>query len=424
MASNLLIGSTGAVGSCILTALLADSSIGAVHTISRRAPKSTGPTLHAAVEADTTQWAARLAGTKPTPSTVFSALGTTRQQAGGLANQWKIDHDLNVELARAAKDAGVRNFVFVSSAGTGSMFATALPYSKMKRGVEDTVRGLGFDTAIIVRPGMILAEREVPHQGGPLLIGAVRAVGRWCGLGMQDRFGQEADVIARAAVRAAKMAEEGRAPEKVWVLEWSDIVRLGRTDGFGRGSKELGIPTANLPVSDTSTPWIASTPSGVYFGWAALNLPPSHPDFIPTPTPTSPTSTSPRRGENGFTIYPMVMSIGYNPFYKNTVRSAEVHVLHNFAADFYGAEMRLLLTGFIREERDYSGLEALIADINFDCDVAKRSLAREGWAPRGMNVEVDVPGEGVKVLRGGLLECGWLVRPSELEEGEGKGKGE
>jgi uncharacterized protein YbjT (DUF2867 family) len=230
MTSNLLIGSTGAVGSCILTALLADSSISAVHTISRRAPKSTGPTLHAAVEADTTQWAARLAATKPTPSTVFSALGTTRQQAGGLANQWKIDHDLNVELARAAKDAGVRNFVFVSSAGTGGMFATTLPYSKMKRGVEDTVKGLGFDTAIIVRPGMILAEREVPHQGGPLLIGAVKAVGRWCGLGMQDRLGQDADVIARAAVRAAKLAEEGKAPEKVWVLEWSDIVRLGRTE--------------------------------------------------------------------------------------------------------------------------------------------------------------------------------------------------
>jgi hypothetical protein len=29
---------------------------------------------------------------------------------------------------------------------------------------------------------------------------------------------------------------------------------------------------------------------------------------------------------------------------------------------------------------------------------------------------VDVPGEGVKVLRGSL-ECGWLIRPEELGEG-------
>jgi riboflavin kinase len=196
--------------------------------------------------------------------------------------------------------------------------------------------------------------------------------------------------------------------------------------GFGRGSKELGIPTANLPVDEASTPWISTTPSGVYFGWASLNLPPTHPDYhLP---PSTSTATTTRRGANGFTVYPMVMSIGYNPFYKNTVRSAEVHVLHAFGADFYGVEMRLLITGFIREEKDYSGLEALIADINFDCDVAKRSLAREGWAPREVDVEVDVPGEeggggGRKVvLLRGQLEAAWLIRPSEQQQQSSQGE--
>jgi riboflavin kinase len=200
--------------------------------------------------------------------------------------------------------------------------------------------------------------------------------------------------------------------------------------GFGRGSKELGIPTANLPVDDSQTPWINTIPSGVYFGWASLDLPASHPDAAaattttttttaPTPTATNPQPPAEEKATTTPKIHPMVMSIGYNPFYKNTVRSAEVHVLHGFAADFYGVEMRLLLTGFIREELDYSGLEALIADINFDCDVAKRSLAREGWAPRGLDVEIDVPGEGVRVVRG-ELDCGWLIRPGE--EGEGKGE--
>ncbi|KAL2187492.1 riboflavin kinase [Thermothelomyces heterothallicus CBS 203.75] len=279
-------------------------------------------------------------------------------------------------------------------------------------------------------------------------------------------------------------------PEAPYPLQMSGLV----ISGFGRGSKELGIPTANLPVDDTKTPWIASTPSGVYFGWASLRLPPSHPDYVPTPSsqPSEPSSASASassssssssssfsqqssspssaassastqqeqqrqqqqqdqqrqqqqqqqqeeeeeeeglsgsvtgkkglRGRNGFTVYPMVMSIGYNPFYKNTVRSAEVHVLHAFSADFYGVEMRLLITGFIRDEKDYSGLDALVADINFDCDVAKRSLAREAWAPSGLDVEVDLPGNGdggTKVLRG-TLDCGWLIRPSELVEGKGE----
>ncbi len=230
MASNLVIGSTGLVGSYILSTLLADSTISAVHTISRRAPKSTGATLQATVEADSTQWAARLAAIKPVPSTVFSALGTTRAQAGGIANQWKIDHDLNVELAKAAKDAGVRHFVFVSSAGTRGMLSNSAPYSKMKQGVEDTVKGLAFETAIILRPGLILGEREVAHQGGSLMTGFAKGVGKLFGVGAQDTFAQEAEVIGRAAVHAAKIAAEGKAPEKYWVLEQSDIVRLGRTE--------------------------------------------------------------------------------------------------------------------------------------------------------------------------------------------------
>jgi riboflavin kinase len=122
----------------------------------------------------------------------------------------------------------------------------------------------------------------------------------------------------------------------------------------------------------------------------------------------------------------MVMSIGYNPFYKNTVRSAEVHVLHEFAADFYGVDMRLLILGFIREEKDYSGLDALIADINLDCEVAGRSLAREGWAPR--EVEVEITGDysnrdgGAKKRLRGTLAAGWLIRPDETEENGTDGK--
>ncbi|KAH9884099.1 hypothetical protein F4778DRAFT_575819 [Xylariomycetidae sp. FL2044] len=191
--------------------------------------------------------------------------------------------------------------------------------------------------------------------------------------------------------------------------------------GFGRGSKELGIPTANLPVDATATPWIEDAESGVYFGWASLALPPptttqahvDHPQNSnsnststtkPTTTTTttttttdtstsSPSSSSP----SPYLIYPMVMSIGYNPFYRNTVRSAEVHVLHRFAADFYGARMRLLILGFVRPERDYAGLDALVRDINIDCDVARQSLDRPAWTPaQGAIVVVDEQAGGAQ----------------------------
>lgn len=161
--------------------------------------------------------------------------------------------------------------------------------------------------------------------------------------------------------------------------------------------RQLGIPTANLPVDATLTPWISDIKSGVYFGYASLALPTTHPDYQASSS-SAPASSS--AGSDKWTIYPMVMSIGYNPFYKNTVRSAEVHVLHKFASDFYDVPMRLLLLGFIRLELDYSGLEALIEDINIDCDVARQSLARGGWTPR----------EGVVGGEKGAFDGGWLVR--------------
>ncbi|KAK5626135.1 hypothetical protein RRF57_001850 [Xylaria bambusicola] len=94
------------------------------------------------------------------------------------------------------------------------------------------------------------------------------------------------------------------------------------------------------------------------------------------------------------------MSIGYNPFYKNSVRSAEVHILQSFGADFYGAPMRLLILGFVRDEKDYGGLDALVEDIRIDCDVARQSLAREAWTPA----------EGVVGGAKGTFDGSWLVR--------------
>ncbi|KAF1980855.1 riboflavin kinase, partial [Aulographum hederae CBS 113979] len=153
--------------------------------------------------------------------------------------------------------------------------------------------------------------------------------------------------------------------------------------GFGRGSKELGIPTANIPLSGLSVGGNEDLESGIYFGYAGLNIP--HPDASSTssssadagiaPDPSSTTSSPPNTS-----VYPMVMSIGWNPFYKNLVRSVEVHIMHSFPSDFYSAHMNLVILGFIRPEYDYVSKESLIEDIRTDVEVARRSLEREGWS--------------------------------------------
>ena len=96
--------------------------------------------------------------------------------------------------------------------------------------------------------------------------------------------------------------------------------------GFGRGGKDLGCPTgiflvscqgnglanefirceiANLP-DDTLHPMATVASPGIYFGYAQV-VP--HTDETPLP-------------EDDRKVYPMAMSLGWNPFYKNEQLSA------------------------------------------------------------------------------------------------------
>ncbi|KAF2269606.1 riboflavin kinase, partial [Lojkania enalia] len=159
--------------------------------------------------------------------------------------------------------------------------------------------------------------------------------------------------------------------------------------GFGRGSKELGIPTANIPLSGLTINGHSDLESGIYYGYASLDLSSIAANTTPSSVPSATADTSiPTRRK----VYPTVLSIGYNPYYKNTHRSIEIHLLHTFAQDFYGAILSLVILGYIRPEYDYVSKEALVEDIREDIRVAQRSLGREAY--RGYAGDGWLLGEG------------------------------
>lgn len=63
---------------------------------------------------------------------------------------------------QGCEGGGVKTYVFISSAGTRGLLSGYVAYSKMKVGVEDAIKELDFEQAIILRPGMIIGERETP----------------------------------------------------------------------------------------------------------------------------------------------------------------------------------------------------------------------------------------------------------------------
>lgn len=185
MTTAAVFGCTGAVGSQILATLLTTDAFSSVKTVSRRLPNAQSPKLEAREEVDSSKWGGMISALSPKPSVVFNAVGTTKAAAGGVQNQWKIDHDLCIENAKAAKEAGVKTYVFISSAGTRGYVAGFVPYSKMKVGVEDAVKELDFEHAIILRPGMILGREKAK---APLLEQVFAGLNK-LGQGVQDKFG-------------------------------------------------------------------------------------------------------------------------------------------------------------------------------------------------------------------------------------------
>ncbi|TGO34447.1 hypothetical protein BHYA_0196g00030 [Botrytis hyacinthi] len=262
MASASIVGSTGLVGSHIFSTLLSHPSISSVHSLSRRDPKpsSLSPKLHPLTSTDTSTWSSLLSSISPSPLLFFSALGTTKAQAGSIDAQRKIDYDLNLELASTFAQTGSESttenqenqektngkiYILISTHGAnpGSM----IPYSKMKGELEDAVKALlekkenRVKHVIILRPGLIVGERE---DSRPTEFVARKVAGwmGWVNPGLQDFWAQDARVIGRAAVEAGVRAirgrdgvdgVEGEEIPRVWELGQRDIVRLGRGEWKG-----------------------------------------------------------------------------------------------------------------------------------------------------------------------------------------------
>jgi riboflavin kinase len=119
-------------------------------------------------------------------------------------------------------------------------------------------------------------------------------------------------------------------------FERSILLQAPVVAGFQRGSKELGIPTANLDMEVLGGAG-SELETGIYFGWAKL------------------------KGQH----YECVVSVGWNPFYKNEKKTIEAHLLEKLD-DFYGEQLDVLLCGYLRQECNFNGLEELISCINYD----------------------------------------------------------
>ena len=207
------------------------SQVASVDILSRRPPPDVAGSsvkFNSFVEKDTAKWPAHITSLSPAPTIYFSALATTRAAVGGFENQYKLEHDFNLELAKAAKEKGIKTYVLISSASANPQ--SSFGYTRMKGELEEAIKAMDFDHTVILRPGLIAGTREESRPAEALFRGIAGAMGKISTHYLKDSWAQDADVIAKAAVSAALKADRGEVKEKVLMMHGKEIIQLGRTE--------------------------------------------------------------------------------------------------------------------------------------------------------------------------------------------------
>lgn len=107
------------------------------------------------------QWPAQVAAANP--DVAIATLGTTIRAAGSKAAFTAVDLDLVRDFATAAKAAGARQFMLVTSVGANAGASNF--YLSIKGKAEAAAQALGFERVDIFRPGLLRGDRQESRTG-------------------------------------------------------------------------------------------------------------------------------------------------------------------------------------------------------------------------------------------------------------------
>ncbi len=156
----LVIGATGATGRELVKLLLQDSNFNKVSIFIRTVSEISDEkiSIHKINFAKLEEYKDLIKG-----DIIFSALGTTKKDAGGKKEQYLVDYTYQYEFAKMASENRVANYSLVSS--TGANAKSLFFYPRIKGLLEESVKKLNFKKIDIFQPPMLIRQPDLMRSG-------------------------------------------------------------------------------------------------------------------------------------------------------------------------------------------------------------------------------------------------------------------
>lgn len=174
----LVAGATGLIGQQLVNRLIESDVYSEVRILVRKSTQKSHPKLVEIIYDFDQPSVSQLQG-----DDIFCCLGTTMKKAGSKQAFTKVDHDYPLQIGRAARQNGAKQYLIVTAMGAdpGSSFF----YNRVKGNVEEDLIKIGFDALYIFQPSLLLGNRSEKRLGerigeavmrvfDPLMIGPLK----------------------------------------------------------------------------------------------------------------------------------------------------------------------------------------------------------------------------------------------------------
>jgi len=152
----IVLGATGATGRALVQQLLEHPAFGSVTIFVRKAPALAHEKLkvHVIDFSKLQTYKNLIVG-----DVLFSALGTTRKDAGSKAKQYEVDYTYQYEFAKMALNNEVDHYALVSSYGADE--TSLFFYLKIKGALEEAIKKLSFQSICIYQPPSLIRQPDL-----------------------------------------------------------------------------------------------------------------------------------------------------------------------------------------------------------------------------------------------------------------------